>query len=121
MQLLQKVWSFGSTNEEMVQLWKTYCLSVLEQSCVVWSSGLTNENKMDLERTQKTFCKLVLEEDFSTYNEALVTLGLQKLTERRQKLTLDFAKRSISDDILRDLFLLKKKRHKMTDYQANTL
>ena len=113
MQLLTKIWSFGSTNEEMVHLWKVYCLSILEQSCVVWGSSLTLENKNDLERLQKTFCKLVLEEDFSTYNEALLTLGLQKLTERRQKLTLDFAKRSISDDILRDLFLLKKKRHEM--------
>ena len=97
----------------MVHLWKVYCLSILEQSCVVWGSSLTLENKNDLERLQKTFCKLVLEEDFSTYNEALVTLGLQTLTERRQKLTLDFAKRSISDDILRDLFLIKRKRHEM--------
>ena len=46
MQLLRKVWSFGSTIEEMVQLWKVYCLSVLEQSCIVWDSGLTEENRM---------------------------------------------------------------------------
>ena len=109
MQLLQKVWSFGSTNEEMVQLWKTYCLSVLEQSCVVWSSGLTNENKMDLERTQKTFCKLVLEENYSTYYEALLTLRLQTLEERRKTLTLRFVKRSLSDGKLRDLFPKRKK------------
>ena len=113
MQLLTKIWSFGSTKEEMVHLWKVYCLSILEQLCVVWGSSLTLENKHDLERTQKTFCKLVLEEDFSTYNEALVILGLHTLTERRQKLTLDFARRSISDDILRDLFLIKRKRHEM--------
>ena len=58
MQLLRKVWNFGSTNDEMVQLWKTYCLSLLEQSCVVWDSGLTRENELDLERCQ-TFCKLI--------------------------------------------------------------
>ena len=63
MQLLRKVWSFGSTREEMVQLWKTFCLSVLDQSCVVWNSVLTEENKLDLERTQKTFTNLVLEEE----------------------------------------------------------
>ena len=50
MQLLTKIWSFGSTNEEMVHLWKVYCLSILEQSCVVWGSSLTLENKNDLER-----------------------------------------------------------------------
>ena len=63
MQLLRKAWSFGSTIEEMVGLWKTYCLSVLDQSCVLWDSGLTMENKSDLERTQKTFAKLVLQEN----------------------------------------------------------
>ena len=62
MQLLRKVWSFGSTIEEMVGLWKTYCLSVLDQSCVLWDSGLSMENKSDLERTQKAFAKLVLQE-----------------------------------------------------------
>ena len=62
-QLLRKVRSFGSTVEEMVGLWKTYCLSVLDQSCVLWDSGLTMENKSDLERTQKTFAKLVLQEN----------------------------------------------------------
>ena len=29
MQLLQKVWSFGSNMAEMVHLWKVYCLSIL--------------------------------------------------------------------------------------------
>ena len=59
MQLLQKVWSFGSDYEEMVHLWKVYCLSILEQSCVVWGGSLTTENVNDLERTQKTFCKFI--------------------------------------------------------------
>ena len=91
MQLLQKVWSFGSNNEEMVHLWKVYCLSILEQSCVVWGGSLTAENVNDLERTQKTFCKLVMEEDYIKYNHALSVLGLTTLETRRQKLTLDFA------------------------------
>jgi hypothetical protein len=57
MQLLRKVSSFGSNQEEMVHLWKVFCLSVLDQSCVVWGSGLTKENEDDLERTQKNICQ----------------------------------------------------------------
>ena len=34
MQLLRKVWGFGSNPSEMVHLWKVYCRSVLEQSYV---------------------------------------------------------------------------------------
>ena len=83
MQLLRKVWSLGSTKQEMVHLWKTFCFSVLDQSCVVWDSGLTAENKADLERTQKTFSKLVLEEDYKTYSKVLQALQLETLEKRR--------------------------------------
>ena len=59
MQLIRKVWSFGSTLHEMVGLWKTFCRSI-QQTCVVWDSGLTNQNIEDLDRTPKTFVKLIM-------------------------------------------------------------
>ena len=96
MQLLRGVWSFGSNNEEMVHLWKTICLSILEQSCAVWNNGLTAENESDLERTQKAFCKLILEEKYVSYFEALQVLGLKTLKERRKMLTLRFIKQSLA-------------------------
>ena len=113
MQLLRKVWSFGSSQKEMVHLWKVFCLSVLEQSCVLWGSGLTNENVTDLERTQKTFTKLVLEEDYRTYNEALLSLGLCSLQDRRKALTLRFAKQSLADGHFADLFPKRRSQHDM--------
>ena len=109
----RRVWSFGSNYKEMVHLWKVYCLSILEQSCVVWGGGLTKENINDLERVQKTFCKLVMEEDYINYKNALSVLGLLNLETRRKKLTLDFAKRSLADNKLRDLFPILRKEHKM--------
>ena len=85
MELLQKVWSFGSNLEEMVHLWKVYCLSILEQSCVVWGGSLTTENANDLERTQKTFCKLVMEENYK--NNSLETLGLSDNNKKNRQQT----------------------------------
>jgi hypothetical protein len=117
MQLLRKVWSFGSSQQEMVHLWKVFCLSVLEQSCVLWDSGLTNENVTDLERTQKTFTKLVLEEDYRTYKEALITLGLCSLQDRRKALTLRFIKQSLADGHFTDLFPKRKFQHNMEKRQ----
>ena len=61
--------------------------SVLEQSCVLWDSGLTCENREDLERTQKSFAKLVLEEDYKSYKNALDILGIETLDARRKILT----------------------------------
>ena len=48
MQLLRGVLSFGATLDEMVHLWKIFCRSVLEQSCVVCYTSLTQDNIDDL-------------------------------------------------------------------------
>ena len=111
MQLLRKVWSFGSSQSEIVDLWKTFCRSVLEQTCVLWDGGLTVQNKKDLDRTQKSLAKLILEENYSTYSEALKILNLDSLEERRKKLTLRFIKTSLADGKFKDLFPKKKKKN----------
>ena len=113
MQLIQKVWSFGSTLHEMVGLWKTFCRSILEQTCVVWDSGLTNQNSEDLERTQKTFVKLIMEGDYKNYTSSLRFLNLETLENRRKKLLVNFAKNSIVDGHFRDLFPKRTKTHSM--------
>ena len=82
MLLLKKIQSFGATIEEMVHCWIIYCRSLLEKSAVVWSSSLSQQNKDDLERTQKAFAKLVLrnkynETDENPYENAVLKLNLQ--------------------------------------------
>ena len=84
MPLLKKVLSFGASREEMVHLWIIYCRSLLEQSAVLWSSSLTQQNRDDLERTQKSFVKIILKNKFNTENEnsyenCLLELNLQTL------------------------------------------
>ena len=110
MQLIRKISSFGSNPKELVHLWKTFCLSLLEQSCVVWGGMITAENRKDLERTQKNFTKLALQDKFTTYKSALVSLGLESLEKRRQKLTLKFAKTSLADGHFKGLILKKNPR-----------
>ena len=90
--------------------------SVLPECSLSILCGLgkwTKENENNLERTQKTFAKLVLEEKYTTYYEALKTLQLDPLKLRREKLTLGFIKRSLADGKLRDLFPINKKAHMM--------
>ena len=113
MQLLRVVQGFGASIEEMVHLWTVFCCSVLEQSCAVWSSSLTQENIDDLERTQKSFAKLVLKERYKNYEDSLVILNLDSLEIRRKNLNLKFAQSGIKHDKLNDLFPLNDKIHKM--------
>ena len=119
MQLLRKVWTFGSSSEEMVHLWKLFCISILEQTCVLWDSGLTEQNRNDLERTQKTFTKLVLQENYANYKSALDILQLETLESRRKSLSLKFAKSSLADGLLRDLFPMKTKAHSTKTRRKN--
>ena len=113
MQLLRKVWSFGSSVNEMVELWKVFCRGILEQTCPLWDSSLTDQNISDLERVQKTFVKLILEEEYTTYQQGLNILNLDSLEKRRTILTLRFAKTSLADGLLRDLFPLRSQQHMM--------
>ena len=118
MLLLKKVLHFGANIEEMVHLWIVYCRSILEQSAVVWAGSLTQENKEDLERTQKCFAKLILKKEYhdgqdKAYENALMKLNLQSLEQRRKELCLKFAKDSIKNGILNDILTEKKRKHEM--------
>ena len=93
MQFLKKIQSFGATTNEMVNLWIIYCCSVLEQSAIVWSSSLTAENKADIEQTQKSFGKMILKNKYTSYQDSLLKLNLPTLEERRNELSLKFAKK----------------------------
>ena len=71
MQLLRNLQSFGASQKEMVHFWTIFCRSVIEQSSVLWNSSLSQENIEDLERTIKTFAKLVLQNDYTSYQNAI--------------------------------------------------
>ena len=106
MQLLRNILSFGASNNEMVHIWTVFCRSVLEQSSVVWHSSLKQENNDDLERTQKSFCKIVL----STIH---MNLNMESLKDRRESLSLKFAKSGLKFNKLNDLLPLNTKKHRM--------
>ena len=109
--LFKKIQNFGANWREKVQIWKTYCRSVLEQSAVLWQGALTQENRETLERTQKTFAKLLLKNNYKSYEQSLQTLDLPALDARQNQLTLQFAKKCIQNGKMAHLFPLKGKKH----------
>ena len=58
MQLLRGVHNFRASQEEMTHLWILFCRSV------VWHSSLPQENIDDLERTQKTYAKIMMKDKY---------------------------------------------------------
>ena len=114
MLLLKKIKSFGATVQEMVHLWIIYCRSVLEQSAIVWGSSLTYENKIDIERTKKSFTKMILKNKYISYEEALLKLNLPTLGESRQELSLKFAKNCLKNEKFQNLFPKNLTRERTT-------
>ena len=98
----------------MVDLWKTYCRSILKQSAVVWGPSLTEQNKYNLERTQKSFAKFILKSKYEDYEDSLIQLNLETLEERRQSLTLKFAKDCIKNEKFKYMFPENKYPDKLT-------
>ena len=93
MEILRRISPFGATKEEMTNIYILYIRSLLEQSCTVWHSSLTVENTQDLERVQKTALKIILQNEYKSYESALQILDLENLVERRERLCLQFAKK----------------------------
>ena len=85
MRILHKISEFSAPVEDMVQIYISYIRSILEQSSTVWHSSLTQEDVDDLKRVQKSVMRIILQEHYNTYEEALEILQLQKLSERREK------------------------------------
>ena len=85
MELLRKVASFGTNYEELTNIYILFVRSLLEQSATVWHSSLTEDNKSDLERVQKTALKVILGERYKSYQQALNLLGLETLNDRHSK------------------------------------
>ena len=90
-------------------LWIIFCRSLL----LVWHSSLTQENIDDLEGMQKTFTKLVLKEKYLSYEDSLIKLNLDPLSQRRQALSLKFAKDGLKYEQLKDLLPVNMKEHNM--------
>ena len=60
MQILRKASEFTYNLKDRRQIYILYVRSILEQSCVVWNSSLSEENIEDLERVQKAAVRVML-------------------------------------------------------------
>ena len=74
MELLRKVASFCDNLEDLKNIYILFIRSILEQSATVWHSSISEENKSDLERVQKTALKVILDQRYKSYKNALNTL-----------------------------------------------
>ena len=117
MRLLHKLVSFSVPVEDLINIYILYIRSIVEQSCQVWHSSLTLENLQSLERIQKNALKIILQEEYLNYSNALSITGLKSLFERRNDLCLRFAIACTKNDKAKSMFPLNEVSN---SYDVNT-
>ena len=113
MELLRRVAGFGARIEDLKEIYFLFVRSQLEQSSVVWHSSLTDENKNDLERVQKSAMKVIMGERYKGYQKTLNDLDIETLDVRRERLCLRFAQRCLKNEKTNKMFPLNENNHAM--------
>ena len=113
MELLRKVSNFCSDYDDLKNIYFLYIRSLLEQSATVWHSSLSEDNKNDLERVQKSALKLILDDKYQGYKKALLKLDIESLSDRREKLCLNFAIKAAKNDKSKHMFPLNDLNEKI--------
>ena len=111
MELLRRVASFGASVEDLKLIYILFVRSHLEQSATVWHSGLTQENRNDLERVQKSALKVILKDKYENYEKALNYLDIESLENRRTNLCINFAEKCLKKEKFKSMFPLNNKIH----------
>ena len=118
MKLLQIASKFTSKYSDLKTIYKLFIRSILEQSAVVWNSSLKVENSDDLERVQKSATKIIMGSKYSDYKDALNSLKLERLIDRRKRLCLNFAKKSLKHEKVRNLFPVKDLKRQLRNTEV---
>ena len=71
MEILRRVSSFGAPIQDLKEIYILFIRSMLEQSATVWHSSISQENIEDLERVQKNALRIILQNQYYSYQKAL--------------------------------------------------
>ena len=72
--------------------------SLLELAVPVWSSGLTLEQSVQIERVQKAAVAAIVGPTMESYEDALKTLHLERLSTRRDQICNKFIQKNMKSD-----------------------
>ena len=91
--MLRRLAKLGASQDEMVDVYNKQIRCVLELAVAVWTPGLTLGQSDQIERVQKCALHVILGDSYLSYDQAVIKVGAEKLSERRSKLCLNFARR----------------------------
>ena len=114
MRLLHAASKYTSKISDLKTIYSAFIRSKLDHSSVVWHSGISKKNIKAIERIQKAAVKVILKNKYTSYEEGLKFLNLENLEERRIKQSLNFAKKCLRNEKVRNMFSVNKNKSMKT-------
>ena len=88
----------GLTESDLVDAFKKEIRSLLELAVPVWHGGLTQLQSNKIERIQKTAVAAILGHKYTTYEDALTSLSLKSLSDRRTQICSKFIEKNMRSE-----------------------
>ena len=102
--MLTKLKHAGVNTEELLHNYKQFVRVMLEYCSVVWHSSLSEQQSRSLERCQSVCLRVILGDNFISYEAALEMTGLRKLSDRRQSRCLEYGLKSLKNPVNKRYF-----------------
>ena len=92
---LRRLKSLGADLQCLKDVYEKEIRSILEFAVPVWHNSISKKNEHDLERVQKTAFNILGVTQKLPYADACASLGLPPLCDRRNQLSINFAKKEL--------------------------
>ena len=88
--------NYGASTGDLVDVYVKQVRCLLELAVAAWQGSITKAEKSSLERVQKSAVRIILGNEYSSYQNSLETLKMEDLESRRIKLCLKFGRKAES-------------------------
>ena len=92
---LRRLKKLGANTLDLIDVYIKQLCSLLEFAVVVWHPSLRGDDRVRIERVQKSALCIILGETYHSFRSALKQAKLESLFSRRNKLCKKFAKKSL--------------------------
>ena len=107
--ILRRLKNLGAKEIDLVDVYTKQIRSVMGLAAPAWHSAISQAERQDLEKIQKSACHIILGTNYISYKNALEVLSLETLDNRRNQLCLKFAKKCEKHDKFKNWFKLNTK------------
>ena len=93
--MLRRIKAQGAEVADLTDVYEKQIISILEFGAAVFTANLTVADANDIERVQKTAAHIILDDNYTTYKDALEVLCLETLKDRRQQICTNLSSEGV--------------------------